>query len=144
MEIAMATRRTAATLVLAIASAAAAIHVADARAEHFDATLSTPQIELKFKRIRAAHELEIDRPLPWIYAFSGAEPAKLEALSLRLVRDGFHIESLQTAEGVTTLRVARTEHLTPAALERRSRELAKLAAISGVRSYDGADVGAER
>jgi hypothetical protein len=140
----MATKRTAATFVVAMACAAAATIGANARAEHFDAALSTPQIELKFKRIRDAHEIQIDRALPWVYAFSGPEPAKLEALSLRLVRDGFHIVSLQTAEGVTTLRVARTEHLTPAALERRSRELAKLAAISGVRSYDGADAGAER
>jgi hypothetical protein len=140
----MATKRTAAAMALVVACAAAPICAPDARAEHFDATLSGPQIELKFKRIRDAHELAIDRPLQWIYMFSGPEPAKVEALSLRLVRDGFHITSLQTTEGVTTLRVARTEHLTPAALERRSRELAKLAAVSGVRSYDGAEVGADR
>ncbi len=136
--------QTASWWMLGIACAALIGGAADARAEHFDAALSGPQIELKFKRIRDARELKIDRALPWVYAFSGPESAKLEALSLRLVRDGFRIVSLQTEEGVTTLRVARTEHLTPGSLEHRSRELAKLASISGVRSYDGADVGTER
>jgi hypothetical protein len=113
-------------------------------AEHFDATLSGPQIELKFQRIRAAHKLEIDGPLPWVFAFSGPDSAKVEALSLRLVRDGFHIVSLQAMEGLTTLRVTRTELLTPSALERRGRELAKLARAMGVPSYDGADIGTPR
>jgi hypothetical protein len=112
-----------------------------ALAEHFAATLSEPQIELKFKRLRAAHELKIDGPLPWVFAFSGPDSAKLEAFSLRLVRDGFRIVSLQATDGVTVLRVTRTELLSPASLEHRGRELAKLAATAGVPSYDGADVG---
>jgi hypothetical protein len=110
-------------------------------AEHFDSTLSGPQIELKFRRIRDARELRIDGPLPWVFAFSGPDSAKVEGLSLRLVRDGFQIVSLQSADGVTHLRVTRTELLTPRALERRGRELAKLAELAGVPSYDGADVG---
>jgi hypothetical protein len=112
-----------------------------AHAERFDATLSEPQIELKFKRLRGAHELKLDSALLWTYEFSGPDSAKLEALSLRLVRDGFRIASLQTADGRTVLRVARVEHHTPPSLERRARELAKLAALAGVPSYDGADVG---
>jgi hypothetical protein len=124
-------------------AAAAALWLASsaALAEHFAATLSGPQIELKFKRIRAAHEVGIDRALPWVFSFSGPDSAKLEALSLRLVRDGFRIVSLQPGEGVTILRVERTELHSPASLERRNRELAKLAALVGVPSYDGADVG---
>jgi hypothetical protein len=120
--------------VLALASPAAL-------AEHFDSTLSSPQIELKFRRIRDAHELKIDGALPWVYAFSGPDSAKVEALSLRLVRDGFRIVSLQSAGGVTVLRVERSELHNPATLEHRNRELAKLARLLGVPSYDGADVG---
>lgn len=129
----------------ACAIAAALLCAAHAAlAAHFSSTLSGAQIELEFQRLRAAHELKIDTALPWVFAFSGPDSAKVEALSLRLVRDGFRIVSLQTADGVTTLRVTRTELLTPAALERRNRELAKLAATAGVPFYDGADVSALR
>jgi hypothetical protein len=127
-----------------IAVAAALVLCAHAVAEHFDAAMSGPQIELKFKRIRAAHELKIDGPLRWVFSFSGPDSAKVEALSVRLVRDGFGIVSLHTTDGVTVLRVTRTELLTPGSLERRGHELAKLAQVFGVPSYDGADVEAAR
>ena len=113
-------------------------------AAHFDSALSGAQIELEYQRLRASHEIKIDTALPWVFSFSGPDSAKVEALSLRLVRDGFRIVSLQTADGVTTLRVTRTELLTSAALDRRNHELAKLAATAGVPSYDGADVSALR
>jgi hypothetical protein len=125
---------------LGFAAAVLALCAGAVLAERFDAELSGPQIELKFKRIRDAHEIKIDGPVPWVFAFSGPDSAKVEALSLRLVRDGFHIVSLQSADGVTALRVTRTELLSPAALERRARELAKLAQLAGVPSYDGAEV----
>jgi len=115
-----------------------------ALAEHFDATLSGQQIQQRFQRLRSTHELKIDGPLPWVFAFSDPESARVEALSLRLVRDGFRIVSLHTADGVTTLRVTRTEQLAPGSLEQRNRELRKLAAEVGVASYDGADVDALR
>lgn len=126
-----------ATMTACVASVTFATH-AQPRFEHFDATLSGPQIELKFKRLREAREIPIDRALEWVYQFSGADSQKLEALSVRLVRDGFRIASLQTTDRETILRVARSEHLSPPSLEHRGRELAKLAAISGAR-YDGAD-----
>jgi hypothetical protein len=113
-------------------------------AAHFDSALSGAQIELEYQRLRASHEIKIDTALPWVFSFSGPDSAKVEALSLRLVRDGFRIVSLQTADGVTTLRVTRTELLTSAALDRRNHELSKLAATAGVPSYDGADVSALR
>ncbi len=129
----------------ALAVAAALLSAAPpALAAHFDAALSSAQIEAEFQRLRASHELKVDTALPWVFAFSGPDSAKVEALSLRLVRDGFRIVSLRTEDDVTTLRVTRTELLTPAALDRRSRELAKLAAASGVSSYDGAEVSALR
>jgi hypothetical protein len=136
--------RTRTLIFVALVSVAAPAGAQPAPTAHFDAALSAPQIELKFARLRDARELDVGRPAEWVYSFSDPDSAKVEALSLRLVRDGFHIVSLQAAEGVTTLRVARTELLTPGALARRNRELAKLAAVSGVRSYDGADVGVAR
>ena len=106
----------------AVAVGAALLGAApDALAAHFDSTLSSAQIEAEFQRLRAAHEHKVDTALPWVFAFSGPDSAKVEALSLRLVRDGFRIVSLRTEDDVTTLRVTRTELLTPAALDRRSR-----------------------
>ena len=137
----MTLKRNGATVVLAGAVLALALGASAAHAEHFASTLSGPQIELKFKRLRDAHELAIDQRLPWVYAFSGPDSKKVEALSLRLVRDGFRIVSLQSENGVTSLRVERTEMHNAASLEHRGRELAKLAGLVGVPSYDGADVG---
>jgi hypothetical protein len=108
-------------------------------AAHFPATLSEPQIELEFKRIRGARELAIGGELRWIYSFSGPDAASVERLSLRLVRDGFHIVSLRTMDARTVLRVERVETHNPGSLERRQRELEKLARMLGVPSYEGAD-----
>jgi len=115
-----------------------------ALAQRFAASISRAQIEIEFERMRAAHELRIDGPLAWTFTFSGADSAALEALSLRLVRDGYAIVSLHSDAGRTVLRVGRTELHTPASLERRGHELSALARGLGVPSYEGADVGPVR
>jgi hypothetical protein len=133
--------RLAASRVARLALAALALGTATAAlAEHFDSALSEPQLELKFKRMREAREIDLTRPQPWVYTFSGPDSAKVEALSVRLVHDGFRIVSLHNLDGAAVLKVERREVHNPGTLERRNRELAKLAALVGVPRYDGADV----
>jgi hypothetical protein len=79
-------------------------------------------------------------PLFFRYSFSAAATASLEALSIELVAAGYAIEVLAPTPGERAqLTVVRAELMTPAALERRNRDLSALAAKRSAR-YDGVDV----
>jgi hypothetical protein len=86
--------------------------------------------------------IDVAVPLSWRYAFSASDSARLQALSLELVAAGYAIDALlPAAAGGARLGVTRAELLTPAGLERRSRDLGVLARKHGAR-YDGIDVAA--
>lgn len=79
-------------------------------------------------------------PLSFRYSFSAPATASLEALSHELVAAGYAIETLaQSPGGRARLTVTRAELMTPAALERRNRDLSLLAGSRSAR-YDGVDV----
>jgi hypothetical protein len=106
-------------------------------AQHAGATRA--ELAQWLESLRAAG-IEVAAPLSWRYAFSARSTARLEALSLELVAAGYAIETMAAApSGGAGLFMTRTELLTPAALERRDRELAALARKHGAR-YDGIDV----
>jgi hypothetical protein len=88
----------------------------------------------------AASGVDVGTPQQWRYAFSASGTQRLEALSLDLVRGGYAVDTLTGSVAGGQLLVTRTELLSPAALERRNRELTALARKYGAR-YDSVDVG---
>jgi hypothetical protein len=103
------------------------------------ATASRAEWTAWLEQLRATG-IDVAVPLSWRYAFSASDSARLEALSLELVAAGYAIDALQpAAAGGARLGVTRAELLTPAGLERRSRDLGALARKHGAR-YDGIDV----
>ena len=91
-----------------------------------------------FERL-AASDIQVSAPQQWRYVFSASTTKPLEALTLDLVGAGYAVDTLSAGGAVAELRATRTELLTPAALERRSRELASLARKHHAR-YDSVDV----
>ncbi len=124
---------------VALLAAAALVAATPAAAAPFAPTLTRPQLESWFRDLRTTRGLNPTAPLDWRYDFSDAETRRLEALSVRLVADGFRIIALAPAGSGAVLRVAKQELLTPALLARRCAELTKLARDFGVRSFDGFD-----
>jgi hypothetical protein len=102
----------------------------------------TPRSELRrwLAELHDARAVDVTAPADWRYIFADADGRKLEALSLRLVRDGYRVVSLRSEADRAELQVAKVELHTPATLERRNSALLALAREFGVRSYDGVDV----
>jgi hypothetical protein len=105
------------------------------------ATATRAEWKAWLEQLRATG-IDVAVPLSWRYAFSARDSARLEALSLDLVAAGYAIDALLPGTaGDTRLGVTRAELLTPAGLERRSRDLGVLARKHGAR-FDGIDVAA--
>lgn len=88
----------------------------------------------------AASGVDVGTQQQWRYTFSASGTERLEALSLDLVRGGYAVEALTASAAGAQLLATRTELLSPAALERRNRELTALARKYGA-GYDSVDVG---
>lgn len=116
-----------------IAALVAACFALGSAAEPLDASLSRNELQQRFNAWRAAGAVRIDVPLEWSYVFASSDARALEALSLRLVQDGYRIAALHSAPTSSSeLRVTRVEQHTPTSLARRNGELAALA-----RRYSG-------
>ena len=124
-----------------IAAVAAFAVTADCAAAPQSATATRAELTTWLERLRVSG-VDVAAPQPWRYSFSASVAVRLETFSLELVRLEYAIETLRprAPEGAELL-VTRVELLTPAALERRSRELESLARKHGVR-YVGVDVAA--
>jgi Regulator of ribonuclease activity B len=119
-----------------------AAYVGGVSAERLPATLTREQLQQRFTELRASYALDVDGPLRWEFVFAGPDTRAVEALSIRLVADGYRIVTLRADPAAdSVLRVARLEQLTPASLAVRNTELTRLAAEHGVRSYHGVEVG---
>ncbi len=111
-----------------------------ASAELLDDALTRGELRQRFAVLRAANT-KVDAPLEWQFVFSGNDPRRLEALSVRLVNDGYRIVSLAAAQAQSAgrLRVARVEQHTPTSLERRNRELRAIASEYSGAAYEGVE-----
>lgn len=122
----------------AAAIVAGGLLAGSAQAELLDASLTRAQLREHFTTLRTAGT-RIDAPLEWQFVFTGADSHALEALSVKLVSAGYRIVSLHPGERGSALRVARTELLTPATLERRQRELREITRGHVGTVYEGAE-----
>ena len=127
-------------MILVAALAAFAVTV-DGVAAPQSAAATRAELTTWLERLRASG-VDVAAPLSWRYTFGASAAARLESLSLELVRLGYAIETLEPrAPDAAALSVTRVELLTPTALERRNRELDALARRHRVR-YEGVDVAA--
>jgi hypothetical protein len=125
---------------LPIAAFAAACCALGSAAEPLDASLSRSELQQRFDEWRAAGSVRIDARLEWAYLFASGDARALEALSLRLVADGYRIAALHSAPASSSeLSVTRVEQHTPTSLARRNGELAALAQRYPGASYVGAE-----
>jgi regulator of ribonuclease activity B len=109
-------------------------------ADLLESSLTRGELEDRLTELRAAKTLNVDSPLEWQFVFLGRDSRGLEALSVRLVNDGYRIVSLHAAQqGAMRLRVARIEQHTPATLERRNRELGEIASGYNGTEYVGVE-----
>jgi regulator of ribonuclease activity B len=122
----------------ALLSVCAWLACAAVRAELLDGELSRDELQQRFAALRAA-SLPVDAPLEWEFVFAGTDARALEALSVRLVKDGYRIVGLRGAAEAAALRVARIEQHTPLTLERRNGELRGAASRYAGVSYEGAE-----
>lgn len=123
-----------------LAALAAAGVASGAVAAPLDPTLTREELQQRFGEWRAAGLLNLDAPLEWSYVFASGDARALEALSLRLVEDGYRIATLHSAPTASSaLRVERAELHTPLSLARRNVELAGLARRYAGVVYQGAE-----
>jgi hypothetical protein len=114
-----------------------------ARAELLAGDLSLDALRRRFAAMRAV-SLPVDAPVEWQFAFAGADPRALEALSVSLVSEGYRIVALRSTAEAGSLRVARVEQHTPITLERRNGELRAAASRYPGAAYEGAEPSAPR
>jgi hypothetical protein len=96
-----------------------------------------------FARMRATPELDVDGDLLWGYFFFNPASEPLATLASELGGMAYRVVRLDLTDDKSShvLHVERIENHTPQSLFDRNAELERLAAIHGVASYDGMDVG---
>jgi len=101
-----------------------------------DASASRAEVERWFGSLRATRDMAA--PQRWEYSFVAADGHALELLSVALVRDGYEIAKLDANAG-PSLRMTKTELLSPLTLEQRNQALRETARKHQAR-YVGVDV----
>jgi hypothetical protein len=96
-----------------------------------------------FANMRSNTKWDVDGALLWGYFFVDFDVAKLRTAARRLADEGYRVVQIYETDDrrAHVLHVERVERHTPETLNARNHEFEELAAVLGLASYDGMDVG---